>query len=122
MDVLLEQGADRVGDRLAGAGIRDAREVEGHVDHICRQTMALQRELQRLQPASQPAATGILPRLSDFPKLWAELEPIEQNGLLRAVFTDLFFDAHGQLRFIAANSPFSQLLGLPEEGLLIESH
>ena len=85
-----------------------------------RQTLALQRELQRLQPASQPDAAGILPRLSDFPKLWTELEPMEQNGLLRAVFTDLFFDAHGQLRFIAANSPFNVMLGLPADGLLIE--
>ncbi len=83
-------------------------------------TQALNRELQRLQPASQPAVAGVLPKLADFPALWTELEPLEQNGLLRAIFTDLFFDARGRLRFVAANRPFSQLLDLPEDGLLIE--
>jgi hypothetical protein len=85
-----------------------------------RKIAALNRELERLQPAAQPEAAHLRALLVDFPALWQQLQPIEQHSLLQEIFTDLFFDSTGKLRSIGANSPFTTLLGLSEEGTPID--
>jgi DNA invertase Pin-like site-specific DNA recombinase len=85
-----------------------------------RKIAALNRELERLQPATQPEAAHLRALLADFPALWQQLQPIEQRSILQAIFTDLFFDATGKLRSIGANSPFTTLLGLSQENTPID--
>lgn len=58
--------------------------------------------------------------LTDFQCLWGHLEPFEKNNLLNLMFGGLFFDGQGELRWILAHSPFDQLLGLPEGGMILE--
>ncbi len=58
--------------------------------------------------------------LTDFQQLWHHLESFEKNNLLNLMFGGLFFDGQGELRWILAHSPFDQLLGLPEGGMIVE--
>lgn len=58
--------------------------------------------------------------LTDFQHLWKHLESFEVNNLLNLMFGGLFFDGQGDLRWILAHSPFDQLLGLPEGGMILE--
>jgi len=59
--------------------------------------------------------------LTDFRHLWEHLEPFEKNNMLNLMFGGLFFDGQGELRWILAHSPFDQLLGLPEGGMIVEN-
>ena len=45
---------------------------------------------------------------------------LERRRMLSLFFTGLYFDRDGELRKIAAHSPFDELLGLPEGGRNIE--
>jgi hypothetical protein len=58
--------------------------------------------------------------LTNFHYLWGYLKPFEKNNLLNLMFGGLFFDGQGKLRWILAHSPFDQLLGLPEGGMILE--
>ena len=59
-------------------------------------------------------------QISNFQDLWGKLQPFEVNNLLNLFFEGLFFDGQGRLRWILAHSPFDQLLGLPEGGMMTE--
>jgi hypothetical protein len=94
-----------------------------HADQLLNRSQAIEKisqinaQLRRLQPTAHPAAALLIPLLQDFSTLWQRLEPIEQRGLLKAMFTGVFFDVQSQMRLILPNSPFDTLLGLDADPL-----
>lgn len=85
------------------------------------QMLHLGRQLESLRPLAQQEAVEIQPLLEDFPAIWAQMTGLERRRMLNLFFTGLYFDREGELRKIAAHSPFDELLGLPEGGRDIES-
>ncbi len=91
-----------------------------HADQLLGRAQAIQKisqinaQLRRLHPSAHPSAATLIPQFKDFSKLWRQLEPIEQRGLLTAMFTGVFFDAQGRIRLTLANSPFDALLGIED--------
>ena len=72
----------------------------------------IDRQLQKLQPSTQPEAREILPLLKDFPTLWQQMTLTERRAILQTMFAGLYFDAKCELRKVSARSPFEHLLGL----------
>ena len=84
------------------------------------QTQHLSRQLERLRPSVQREAAEIQPFLSDFSAIWSQMTNAERRRMLGLLFAGLYFDREGELRKIAAHSPFDSLLGLPEGGAILE--
>ena len=74
---------------------------------------SLARKLATLAPSAQPEADELLPWFKDFSRIWAATTNAERRSLLNIMFTDLFFDADGQLVHAEAHAPFDEMLSLP---------
>jgi len=74
----------------------------------------LARKLAQASPLRHMDSAAILPLINDFGRLWGQLERVEQSALIRIMFTDVFIDQEAQIRKIRVNSPFDQLLKIPE--------
>jgi len=72
------------------------------------------RQLQKLQPSTQPEAREVVALLKGFKTLWQQMTITEHWAILQAVFAGLYFDNQHQLRKVSAHSPFDQLFGLSE--------
>ena len=99
-----QQELESVKDRHANGMLGRAQAIQ--------KISQINAQLRRLQPSAHPSAAVLIPLLQDFSRLWRQLEPIEQRGLLTAMFTGVFFDAQGQMQLILANDPFDSLLGV----------
>lgn len=85
------------------------------------QTLHLSKQLESIRPSIRNDTVEIQPLLSDFSAIWTQMTDLERRRMLGLFFTGLYFDRDGELRKIAAHSPFDSLLGLPEGGLTFEN-
>lgn len=72
----------------------------------------IDRQLQRLQPSSQPEVRDVASNLKDLGALWRQMTLTERRAILRSIFAGLYFDSQCQLRKVYARSPFDVMLGL----------
>jgi len=85
------------------------------------QTLNLSQQLESIRPSIRNDTVEIQPLLDNFSAIWTQMTNLERRRMLGLFFTRLYFDRDGELRKIAAHSPFDNLLGLPEGGLTIEN-
>jgi DNA invertase Pin-like site-specific DNA recombinase len=84
-------------------GLVDDSYLEARRDHVL-------AELEKLKPAARPEAQEILPLLTDFPALWAQMTPLEKRAILKDVFAGLYYDGTGKLHEAKPYAPFVNLL------------
>jgi hypothetical protein len=77
--------------------------------------MVITKELQSMQVTAKPEAQAILPLLADFQSIWLKATSVEQRGLLKKVFTALYFDGEAMLHQVLANAPFDRFSFLVRE-------
>jgi len=85
------------------------------------QTLHLSKQLESIRPSISDDTLEIQPLLANFSALWAQMTDLERRRMLGLFFAGLYFDREGELRKIAAHSPFDTLLGLPEGGITFEN-
>lgn len=81
----------------------------------------MQDKLSALIPASRPEAAWVVNEYRHFPNLWRQLGNSEKRMILDTIFAGLYFDRDRRLVRAVAYEPFKELLGLPENGMIVES-
>ncbi len=94
----------------------------GHITlpDLEKRTRALQDSLNRLKPTASPAARQVVEQVHPFGNIWRTLKPFEKRKLLNTIFASLYFDRDGKLVRAVAHEPFGELLGLPENGMMVK--
>lgn len=84
----------------------------------CR-VQALQNKLNSLSPTSHPDVSRVLDGYRLFRNVWPQPNNGEKRNFPCTMFDSLFFDREGRLVRAVAYEPFRELLGLPEDGMLV---
>ncbi len=84
--------------------------------------LTIRKNLEILQPTTQPEAREVLPLLKDFKSLWAKCDATERKKLLKVIFLSVYFDEKSTIQLILAHEPFDRLLRIHNQSAAMIDH